>query len=105
MELKSGLKLAGIKPEILLGVMILQELFLENDSYMIITEFTGGQHGINSLHYKGLAVDIRTKSLDPKAKDSILTFGKLRLGKNYDFILEDAGKENEHFHLEFDPKE
>lgn len=102
LALKDGATIEGIKPEILLGVMILESIFTKYTYDLILTEATGGEHMQGSFHYQGLAVDIRSKHLPPDIKMSILSAGKKRLTNLFDFILEGVGTANEHFHLEYD---
>jgi hypothetical protein len=58
----------------------------------------------NSLHYKNRAWDFRSHDLTEREKMAVVDFSKKSLGSDWDFILENAGKENEHFHTEYDPK-
>lgn len=71
---------------------------------MIITEITGGKHSPKSLHYCGKAADLRSKHLNSDTKIAILMKTTQILGEHCDFILEAEGQDNEHFHLEYDPK-
>ena len=104
-SIKPGALVTGVQPELILGLMIIQRVF---DSYgyeTVITEATGGQHMQGSLHYKGLAADLRSKHIvTPAIKSRILLESKLCLGDEFDMILEDPNGPNEHLHLEFQPK-
>ncbi len=103
--LKFGAKIAGLKPEILLGLMIVNSVFEKYKVDLIITECTGGNHMENSLHYKGLAADIRSKHIQSrKDKNDILNDCRELLGANFDFIIEALDTANEHFHVEMDLK-
>ena len=61
----------------------------------VITSARDGKHMEGSLHYKGQAIDLRTKhvleALTKKIKEYV--------GSDYDVVLE-----SEHIHLEWDPK-
>jgi len=94
-----------VQPEILLGLIILQKVFDTAQAELIITEVTGGKHSLNSLHYNGQAMDFRSKHLTERTCEVILSNSKIALGENFDFILEGAGTDNAHFHLEYDPKD
>jgi hypothetical protein len=96
MRLKNGyVKIYGIKPELVLGIIILQSFFNEE---LIIT--SGSEHTTkhmpSSLHYSGNAVDIR----EP-AETSAYTKTEIKnaLGSEFDLIFE-----KDHWHLEFQPK-
>jgi hypothetical protein len=65
-------------------------------SELIITSTYEGNHSPGSLHYQNKAIDIRYPRL--KATEYI-TFLRNTLGPNYDVI-----EENDHIHIEFDPK-
>lgn len=66
----------------------------------VITSGTDGQHMAGSLHYVGLAVDLRTNNLTSGKAQEILTALKTAVGVDYDVVLE-----RDHIHLEYDPKE
>jgi len=105
LSIKLGAKLVGLKTEILVGLLIIEKVIESYGFDTVITEGTGGQHMPNSLHYKGLAVDIRSKTLNlPTNKQNVIKEAKLFLGDEYDFIIENEDQLNEHFHLEFQPK-
>ena len=67
-----------------------------------ITAGTNGKHMQGSLHYKDRAIDVRSKNLTDKK--GFLSTVLLRLGSDYEGILEHEGLDNEHFHFEYDPK-
>ncbi len=68
-----------------------------------VTYGTEGIHSPGSLHYKGFAIDIRTYNLPGGCQGSvvkkIVQELKIKLGYNYDVILE-----TDHIHIEYDPK-
>jgi hypothetical protein len=105
LQIKTGSKVKGIQPELVLGLNLLSLIFISRNVDFVITELTGSKHMEGSLHYKGLAADIRSKHIEEGLKVSILNLGQQCLSSNYDFILEGKGTPNEHFHIEFDPKE
>lgn len=105
MKVKLGVKIEGVQPEILLGLLVVQRVFDYYQEELVITEVTGGQHMDESLHYQGQAMDIRAKNIiSSSVRTSILQDCAIALGDNYDFILEGEGTENIHFHLETDLK-
>lgn len=65
----------------------------------IVTSTTDGQHINGSLHYQGLAVDIRTRDLSSSTKDALGL--QLRIALN---LLCDVVVENDHIHIEYQPK-
>lgn len=105
MKLKLGSKIEGLRPEMLLGLMIVDTVFSNHNLELTITEVTGGTHVENSLHYKGRAVDIRSKHIAGQSlKMIVLEECKAGLTPLFYMMLESPNTANEHFHLEYDPK-
>lgn len=106
----SKLSIKKLQLQTLLGICILEGVFRKANTDLIITCGDNGVHGPGSLHGAGFAVDIRSKHIDRGLLKSILEEAKHALGthlpgsaKQFDLILEAEGKDNEHFHLEYDP--
>lgn len=70
----------------------------------VITSASDGTHKIGSLHYQSKAIDIRSKPYPPDVKQRLLQEMKHLFGIRYDILLEGEGTDNEHFHIEYDPK-
>lgn len=99
--LKPGVQISGVKPELVIGLLVVEEVLRSNGFDLVVTEVTGGKHMQGSLHYQGLAADIRSKNLpDVPTKLKVLKEAQLALGENFDMILENVGSSNEHFHIE-----
>lgn len=67
---------------------------------IVVPSILDGVHGEKSLHYNGLAFDMRTfiyKSQDEIEK--LMAMFRYMLGPNYDVVLE-----KDHIHIEYDPK-
>lgn len=92
-------------PEIYNLFSKLDNLFNVIGKNCVITSANDGQHSDRSLHYTNKAIDCRSKHLVQNEKDTLLRQMRAGLGKDYDVILEDIDKDNEHYHIEFDPKE
>jgi hypothetical protein len=85
----------------ILRAMALAEPIMETWGEFVVTSVNDGKHRQGSLHYEGLAFDIRTWALKTAAdKEHALRELKRALGPDYDVILE-----ADHIHIEFDPKE
>lgn len=105
LAIKHGAKIAGLRPEILLGLAVVQSVLYESGFDTVITEGTGGTHMHGSLHYAGLALDIRSHDIPTlDEKRAILLECKLSLEAEFAIILENEGMPSEHFHVEYDPK-
>lgn len=103
--IKAGVRIEGLRPEIVLAIVLVQPLFFERGIPLVITSVVDGKHSKGSRHYVGLAVDLRSKQVDGfKQKADLLHEMKKVLGDQYDVILEDQGEVNEHYHIEFDPR-
>ena len=68
------------------------------DRDAILTFTTNGVHSAKSLHYKGDAIDIRTRDLSPEQITSAKEMLQKKLGSDYDVI-----NEGTHIHVEYDP--
>lgn len=96
--LKPGVVVAGLSPEILLAVMIAKDIVHGFAHPFTITSLLDGKHSKKSLHYKGHAVDIRTRMMNAATKAEFKRLLTNALGANYDVVLEAT-----HMHIEFDP--
>jgi len=65
----------------------------------LITSGREGTHSANSLHYKGRAVDFRTRDLADTTKQRLWNHLKDRFDRDFDIVLEAT-----HIHFEYDPK-
>ena len=100
LSLKDGVKIAGICPELLVAVVVAERVYEKAGFDCTITSCTEGQHMAGSLHYKGAAIDLRTKNIPhPVELKQIVDRLKLCLGADFDVVVE-----TDHLHIEFDPK-
>ena len=101
MILKPGVSVRGLRPEMCVALQVAEPIFLGEGVALVVTSAVDGRHKRGSLHYVGLAVDLRTRDLATK-KNRTRVHKKLRkaLGDEYDVVLEKT-----HMHVEFDPKE
>lgn len=99
MQIKKGVRVTGLSPEIVIAIIVVNDVYRKYGRDCTITSGTEGKHGYSSEHYKGDAVDFRTRDLFPDQKTAIAKEIAARLGDNYDVVLEET-----HLHVEFDPK-
>lgn len=101
MKLKPGVKLNGVRPELLIGIMIVNQVFEDHGCEFTITEIcaTGG-HSYSSLHYSGNACDIRSRDLSAPEQQTMAALARTALGNEFDLVTTEAT----HWHLEFQPK-
>ena len=103
--LKAGVDLRGLHPVWGIAFPIIQRIYNKRGHECVITSANDSTHGPNSWHYKGRALDLRTKHLPMMDKLPLVKELKEALGPQFDVVFEAEGTVNEHVHLEFDPKE
>ena len=99
MFLKSDVTVKYLKPEILLAILIIRDVYTDFNEKLTITSVTDGTHNPNSKHSGGYAVDLRTRYLSSDTMIHIATELRTRLTQDYDIIIE-----RDHLHVEYDPK-
>ncbi len=116
MRLKTGVKLSGLRPQMLVAFMVAKEEFAKYGIELIITSVNDSNHGYGSLHFSGGAFDARTKHIDNTkmkaayglsaldVKHRIWDAIRKNLGVEFDVLFEFIGLPNEHIHIEFQPK-
>lgn len=97
MKLKHGVTLNGIQPEIVASIPVIERV-INHLVEPTITSATDGEHSDNSLHYAGLALDIRTWYLSDDGKQELAERLRAALGAEFDVVVEPT-----HIHVEFDP--
>lgn len=106
MRLKPGVKLLGIRSELIIGLMVAEEVYDNNGASLTVTSLVDGTHGTNSLHYSGCAADLRIKDvylggaeeLRKENINNIFEELKVELGSDFDVILHST-----HIHIEYQP--
>lgn len=96
--IKKGVRVEGLRPEILLAIINANDWFMAEGLKMTITSGTEGRHSNRSKHYIGQAVDLRTNHLGDGAQLRLRQW-IAELGADYDIV-----QESSHLHIEFDPK-
>ncbi len=99
MIIKKGVRVYGLRPEILLAVIAWTEICRVHGVDCVITCVIDGKHSTGSFHYNGLGIDFRTADLHGNLVQAVDTL-KTNLGADYDVVLE-----GDHVHVEFQPKE
>lgn len=99
MILKTGASLKLVQWQMFEAAIKVEDIYNGLGATCIITSGSDGKHGVNSLHYKGLALDFRTRDLSPLEQQELKQMCLQDLGKDYDVVLEE-----DHLHVEFDPK-
>jgi len=97
MRYKPGVKIQGIQPEIVATFPVIESAFSPKEA--IITSGRDGKHSPGSLHYSGNAVDLRIRHLVEGESGKILLLLQTWLTDEFDVVLEE-----DHIHVEFQPK-
>ena len=105
LQLKPGVKLLGIVPQMSIAVQVLDSLFSSLGFPCVITAGSDGSHSETSEHYAGRALDFRTRHLDNDVDiEKICVRAQEALGVDFYVLLESKGTENEHIHVHYRPK-
>src|SRR5919108_658569 len=99
MKLKPGVRVLGIRPELVLALLVLRDLYTEYGvgSACVVTSVIEGEHRRASLHLAGAAVDLRHPGA--QVARQLVAAAQAQLGEEYDVLLE-----ADHVHVEFQPK-
>jgi hypothetical protein len=97
-KLKEGASLEGCSWRMFDAAIKCEPSFNSRGVDLVITAGTDGKHMVGSLHYKGMALDIRTRNIVGNEVE-VLAELKTALGPAFDVVLE-----GDHIHLEYDPK-
>jgi len=93
----TGCRVQGVQPELILGLLVVNEIFSKNQLDCTITCISDSKHSNGSLHYVGFAADI---GLPPAHLTNVMLEAiKLNLGQDFDVVIE-----KDHIHIEFQPK-
>jgi len=104
LRLKAGVRLADLAPQMVLAAVVVDSIYTANGNLECwITSANDSKHSERSWHYKGRALDFRTKTY---AGDRVELLNEVKedLGADFDVLLEGLGTDNEHLHVEYDPK-
>lgn len=105
MRLKSTVKFGNNIMAVCTAMTIIDSIYRSYGYECVITSINDSKHGTKSLHYKNSAFDVRTRSiLYEEQKERILTTIKESLTEDFDVLYEGKGTDNQHFHIEYQPK-
>ncbi len=99
MILKKGVSVKQLSPQIVLAIGVADAVYREFGKELVITSVCDGKHRKNSLHYSGNAVDLRTRYFGKAVITKVAQALVDKLTIDYDVVVED-----DHIHLEYDPK-
>ena len=99
MQVKDGANIWGLEKVMQRVLKEADEIWSDYGEELVITSARDGIHSAGSLHYYGLAVDLRTRYFSDQDKQRVFEELKDVLGWEYDVILHST-----HIHVEYDPK-
>jgi aromatic ring hydroxylase len=100
--------LTALCPELSRLAPLVDVCYSAFEALAIVTATTNGHHMAGSLHYRGLAMDLRVKHLGAVSRQRSLysclkrNIDSLYPGM-YDVLLEDPGGDHAHIHCEASP--
>lgn len=101
MRFKEGVRVHGVKPEIIPAMMVMDSLYQGYIDYphgVVITSIADGQHSDNSKHYGGNAFDCRIWHLSVAEVTRIAGEARQMLGDDYYVRVE-----KDHIHVDWRP--
>ena len=99
MKIKPGTNIQGIDLKLRPVLIHADDIWKKYGQELVITAGMDGEHSASSLHYYGLAIDLRTSYFTPEIASSVRDELQAKLGRNFDIVSEKS-----HIHAEFDPK-
>lgn len=107
--MKPGVLYSKIKPQTVRAITAIRDAMNRlGFGPVVITSLEDGSHLPTSFHYKGLAVDVRTRHLSLAQSSELTAAVRAELGNEYDVLNEGIGpgydrQSVNHLHTEFDP--
>ena len=101
-EFDNRVKMCGMTPQIVLGLMVIEQVFKEHGYDCYGRSIVDGKHSKGSSHKRGMAIDvipIRGELLTDSVREVILRKVQDRLTPEFQFI-----DEKDHYHLQWKPQ-
>lgn len=102
MTIKRGVRLQGLRPELIPAMMVAQSVYAANGCGFEITSVVEGAHMRGSLHYSGAAFDCGIAGISALNAKQLSELIRSSLPGDFDVVLE---LERVHIHVEYQPKE
>ena len=105
LQLREGVRINGLKPEALLGMIIVERVFSHYDAVMVVVSVADGDHDggefSTSAHYGGYAFDVLQPSSTVGATEAFEKELQDALGVEFHVV---AHKTKTHIHVAFIPQ-
>jgi hypothetical protein len=101
MMIKKGVNPAGIRPELLVALIVANGVWAKHGEELVVTSLNDSKHSKTSLHYAGQGADLRTRYFSNEEAEEVAQDLRDALGNSpdYDIIVE-----SNHIHMEWQPK-
>lgn len=96
MKVLNGQFVEKLRPEILLALRLMDDMYAGIGEVLLVTWCEGGKHMEGSLHYKRRAFDV---SMGEVYREGVVERMRKVLGVDYDVVVEKTC-----IHVEWDPK-
>lgn len=96
MELKQGVQLAGMQPEMLIALLVITPILSKNGQELVITSAVDSKHSRKSRHYIGYGIDVRSRDIPEDAIETVTAELSSALGSEFYVAFE-----KDHFHIQF----
>lgn len=96
MKIKAGVRIIGLKPEMIICMMIIEPIMEAYEQELVITSGTEGRHSAKSRHYLGYGLDIRCRDIPASQIPEAVIDMQESLGAEF-FVL----YEGNHIHIQF----
>lgn len=98
-KLKETADFFGLKTEMIFPILFLDSFFDKIEKEFVLTSGTDWIHTSEfSDHYKGYAIDFRTRHLTEEEQKNLLNTFKIKMNSDYKLILHDT-----HAHISYRP--
>lgn len=95
-------ELTALSSQMVLATLIIASHFQQYTGILTITSGFEGTHSGKSLHYRGFALDYRTRHINPKLMRELAAQIEVALAHQFDVILKETSGQK-HLHVEYDP--
>lgn len=99
MQIKGGVNIQGLDIKIRPAMIAADNVWKRYNQELVITSGLEGTHSAGSLHYYGLALDLRSRDFEEGTKRYVAESLQAELGSDFDVILHRS-----HIHVEYDPR-
>jgi len=99
MILKQGVKIANLKPQLIIAIMVANDVYRLHGKELVITSVDDSKHGKNTLHGSGSAFDCRTSYFMAGEAERVANEIRAKIDEDFDIAFE-----TDHLHIEYDPK-